>query len=371
MRLSYQASDAPLEEVVTQHQEYFQSLDSSQPPMAGASSSEASLPESRIHEPPSELENEARPDRETANENFQPPKSEDATPTVRSTSPGPQVRLPELQNPDDAVMDTFLTATSEQTKPATSTAEPSNATHMETDSSGALPTSPTSSSSRPFEIYTPPASSTPKAARTSHNPADYVPTIEHAQRHQKHLEESSRPRRLPTDAEIEAREEAAAQQLERIRDVRISVRFPSQDRLEASFGQTDNGQSLYNFVREHLEQHLAKELFILRYTGEKGRQTNVPDTETKRLIKDLGLRNRVLVTFTWDDEKASLEARGTKEVLKKESRSKAKSLQVQEVQGAMDNGDAGMKVDVGKKENAEGGEKKKSMPKWLQKLSKK
>ncbi|KAL9112480.1 MAG: hypothetical protein Q9227_003322 [Pyrenula ochraceoflavens] len=369
MNMSYQKTDVPMEVAVAQHQEYFRSLDSDQP---SANTSAVERQQSGI-----EGSNGAQPNQGLEEKNAgaaNTPESLGVTGDIHE-HPGPQVQLPELQDPNDTSANTNIQTPQNQETPSIEapTLSPSPSTAMDIDSSD-QPTSPISSNSRPFEVFTAASSTTPQAARTSHNPADYVPTIEHAQQHQKHLEASSRPRRLPTDAEIEAEKKAAAEALEKIQEVRISIRFPSQDRLEARFGQEDSGRSLYSFVQEHLEAQLRSEPFLLKYTGDKGRQTDVPNNESKKLIRDLGFKGGVLVTFAWDDMKASLEARATKEVLREESRSKAKDLKVQDMPSGPGENETGRKVDVGskQKENAtEGGEKKKVLPKWLQKTLKK
>jgi tether containing UBX domain for GLUT4 len=233
-----------------------------------------------------------------------------------------------------------------------------------------------SSSGRTLQVFAPPTSTTPSAALASHNPADYTPTIEHAQKHQRLLSESSRNVRLPSEAEIAAKATSEQEKLAAVKDVEIKIRFPDESAISARFSQIDTGASLYKSVRECLDEQWVNEPFVLRQPGIRGKGEVVPDDEKKKLIQGLGLKGRVLVIFGWDDNNASMEARSEKRVLKASLRQQAKPIEVQETNGADDDHDQGIRVRT-LKENAEEekeddkGKRKGGMPKWLKGLSKK
>lgn len=111
------------------------------------------------------------------------------------------------------------------------------------------------------------------------------------------------------------------------------------------------------------------EKFVLSYSsGTAKGWVVVPDDESKRLIRHLGLKGRVLVQFKWDESGgASKEALATKDVLKRERREEAKQLKVPEVPvvNEPEEEEEGTRVDVGKKEEEGGEKKKKGVPKWL------
>jgi tether containing UBX domain for GLUT4 len=208
----------------------------------------------------------------------------------------------------------------------------------------------------------------------AHNESDYTPTVEHAQIHQKLLQHHSRNVRLPTEAELAAQANEEAAKWAAVKEVEIKIRFPDQSAVSAKFGQDDTGSELYGFVRECFEERWQTEPFVLRNSGIRGKNETIPDSPNKKLIRDLQLKGRVLVIFGWDDTKASVEARGTKAVLKPELRAQAQELKVPDFQtpnsDAQD--DPGVRVNLAQKDSGpdEGGEKKK-MPKWLKGFGKK
>ncbi len=228
-------------------------------------------------------------------------------------------------------------------------------------------TRPTSTG-RPIQIFSPPTSSTPSAALTSYNSADYVPSIEHAKAHQKHLQEKSRNARLPSEAELAEQEAAESEKLKALKDVEIKIRFPDQSSAVSTFGQADTGTELYAFVRDDcLDDRWRGDKFVLSYSGSKGRAV-VPDDPSKRLIQHLGFKGRVLVNFKWDETGgASMAALGTKDVLKGERKQEAQTLKPLELPATPAEGDEeGVRVEIGKNEEDSGEKKKKKgMPKWL------
>jgi tether containing UBX domain for GLUT4 len=228
-------------------------------------------------------------------------------------------------------------------------------------------TRPTTSTGRPIQIFSPPTSTTPSVALTTHNPADYVPSIEHAKAHQRHLQEKSRNARLLSEAELAKQEAVEAEKLKALKEVEIKVRFPDQSSAVSTFGQTDTGAELYAFVRDDcLDERLRGEKFVLSYSGSKGWAV-IPDDSSKRLIQHLGLKGRFLVNFKWDENGgASMAALQTKDVLKRERKQEAQALRPPELPAMPgEEGEEGVKVDVGKKEEESGEKKKKGVPKWL------
>jgi tether containing UBX domain for GLUT4 len=321
LRLSFKLSDTPLEDAMTEIEGYFHSVDGSSQELADARTEGVSAA-------PAEAPSES-------------PEAMDTTEEGSNAAPD---------------------------EPAESVAEP---TEQPSTSDSARPTT---STGRPLSVFRPPTNTVPTAAQTQHNPADYTPTVEHAQIHQRMLSKSTLNKRLPTEKEIEAANLAEQERLDAIREVEIKIRMPDQSALSAKFKQEDTGAELYAFVRECLEERWQREAFQLRNLGVKAgsRDVVVPDDGRKRLIRDLGLKGRVLLVFGWNDQKASVEARMAKEILKAELRQVAVEFKVSEVQVQDDEGDVGKAVDVGKREeDGDGGKKKSGVPKWLKGLSKK
>lgn len=260
------------------------------------------------------------------------------------------------------------TTTSEETPPETTPLP-----HEEPSTHSSPQPEPTlSATSRPVSVFRPPSSSTPSAALMSHNDADYTPTVEHAQVHQRHLLQNSRNVRLPTEAELAAQANEEAAKWAAVKEVEIKIRFPDQSAVSAKFGPTDTAADLYDFIRECLEEKWRLETFVLRNPGVRGKTEVISDDAGKTLIRDFKLKGRVLVIFGWDDNKASIQARSTKSILKEELRAQAQELKVQDVAGlvADEKDDQGVRVNIAKKENtAEEGKTK--LPKWLKGFSKK
>lgn len=319
IRLSFKPTENPLEEAMAQIQGYFDSVE----PLV--TSQPTSLPQT--------TPTEAAP-----SASQQPEWTEDAV--LPDAPPLPETSEPPSQE---------LASKSETPAPQTTT-----------------------SSGRPLSVYRPPSSSTPAAARTTHNESDYTPTVEHAQIHQKLLADNSRNKRLPTEAEIAAQAEEEAAKWAQVADVEIKVRFPDQSAISSKFKQSDSGADLYGFVRDCLEDKWRSEAFFLKNPGVRGKNETIPDDATQKLIKNLQLRGRVLVVFGWDDTKAGMEARGAKAVLKPELRAQAQEIKVQDIPDVPGGAnDPGIKVNVAKKETTDdGGDKKSKLSKFLR-LSKK
>jgi tether containing UBX domain for GLUT4 len=319
LKLSFKPSDTPLEEAMAEIEAYFHSVDGSEIERKDAAALGLNaLPVEGPSEPPDDMDT-----------------TEGADP-----APGPSVTQGEAP----------LVPQSTEDVPR-----------------------PTTSTGRPLSIFRPPSNTVPTAAQTQHNPADFTPTVEHAQIHQRMLSRATLNKRLPTEKEIEEANLAERERLASIKDVEIKIRMPDQSALSSKFTQQDSGATLYAFVRECLEERWRGETFQLRHPGVKSdsKQSLVLDDEKKLLIRDLGLRGRVLLVFGWDDAKASVEARMEKNVLREDLRAQAQEFKVPEMQMQEDEADVGKAVHVGKSE-PEGGDKKKGgVPKWLKGLAKK
>lgn len=339
LRLSFRQTERPLEDALQETQAYFDSLDG--PPRSQPVQQETRTTSLPLQEQPATTgTNEA-----TDNEAVDTAMSESEPPGLTSTD----ADLPDVSSP--------------------SAPQPTELTEE-------LP-SPTS---RPVSVFRPPTGTTPSAAMSQHNEADFTPTVEHAQAHQRMLSEAGRNRRLKTDAELAAAAKEEAERLSAVKEVEIKIRFPDQSSLGAKFEHTDTGTMLYTFVREEcLDPQLQSEIFVLGVPGGagKGGMAVIPDS-SKRLIQDLHLHGRVLLVFAWDEKKASTAARGTKSVLRAELRARAQDVKAPEPPVSKEPEEKGTRVNVGggaagdeeKSEGSAGGIGKK-MPKWLKGLAKK
>ncbi|WPH03621.1 tether containing ubx domain for glut4 [Acrodontium crateriforme] len=194
-----------------------------------------------------------------------------------------------------------------------------------------------------ISVFLPPSSSTPAAALQPDDPAVFEPTIDHAKAHQAALQRSSKNTRLLSDAELEEQERERREKLALVQQVTIRVRYPDQSMIETTLQASDTAADLYSRVNSTLA--CAHEAFELRYTGSKGHET-LPNNSSKRLVRDLGFRGKVLVTMVWDTD-ASTQAK-TSPCLKEEYRSKATDLKV-ELASQQADSDAADNVVVNKK----------------------
>ena len=219
---------------------------------------------------------------------------------------------------------------------------------------------------RAISVFAPPTSSAPSAARQAFNEEDYEPTIDQARLHQARLNQSGRNKRLPTDAEIAAQQEAQRQKLANVKEVEIKIRFPDQRQVVSKFSAVDTGSNLYSFVKGLLERE--NEPFILNFSSARGPKTVPNDAET-HLISGLAMTGKVLVNFLWD-EGASVEARGGP-ILKDKYQSQARELQdlpVRELADRKENKslDATSSLEPSLQSSGEGkGKGIGKVPKWL------
>ena len=291
IRLSFRTSATPIEEAITQIDQYFKSIEAegsggTHSASVGLSDSKPDLAKATI---PDELENSKTP--------------------------------PEPLDPPDATL------------------QMSNETHKPSPATTPLPppSAVTGPSQRPISVFAPPSSSTPQAARQSHNEADYEPSIDHARLHQNRLNASSRNQRLLTDAEQRAQQEAQAQKLAEIKEVDIKVRFPDQTQVVCTFSSADTADELYYFVQNLLET--PTEDFSLNFRADEGVK-QVPRNSKQKLIKDLGIRGRMMLNFVWN-ESVDVTDRALKGKLKPEYMVQAKEHEIKEVEGMEVKGEGG------------------------------
>ena len=230
----------------------------------------------------------------------------------------------------------------------------------------------TSSSDRPITVFSPPSADTPSSAQVAYNEEDYIPSIEHAQAHQRQLVEASRPQRLLSDAELAAKAEAEEKRRAGIRDIDVKVRLPDQSQVVAKFGPSDSGHSLYEFVRScvspaYADIKFALNAFVSTVPARAGHATVIPDDDTL-LIKGLRLQGRVLVNFTWADNASSATHQKRTEILRSELRSQAQELKVEQPKPVFQESVA-PKTEAGPSNSADAGKsgakKTGGVPKWL------
>ncbi|KAF2099093.1 UBX domain protein [Rhizodiscina lignyota] len=221
--------------------------------------------------------------------------------------------VPEVQDPVPAISASDTVETSAHDEPTTA---PSSSTSPQ--ASTASPTA------RPMTVFAAPVAPSPQDPRFAFNDSDFEPTLDHAKLHQARLNNESRNKRLPSDAELAAAEKARDEKLATVAQVQVRVRFPDQTSILAAFKPQEPASCLYDEIRQMLESE--GEPFVLRYLGPNGLQTSLRDGK-ERLVPDLKLQGRVLMNFAWDD-KASVAAR-QKPVLKSQYRQQAQQIKVE------------------------------------------
>ncbi|KAL3485976.1 GLUT4 regulating protein TUG-domain-containing protein [Aspergillus germanicus] len=230
--------------------------------------------------------------------------------------------------------------------------------------------------SRPVIVYAPPSSNTPQSAQAAFNDTDYIPSVEHAQIHQRRLQAAGKNTRLQSDAEIAAAVTAEEERRASIKEIEVKIRLPDQSQLVSKFGQTDTSKTLYDFVRSCLAPTYAKEKFVLtNFSGpavSKGHNPSVPfqsvlpDSDQSLLIKNHGMIGRVLVNFSWDITASSAAQKSRSGILRPELQTRAQELKVQQTPDVMDtSGDVVVpaKADDSSKDGKKPGDRK--IPKWL------
>ncbi|KAL2852863.1 GLUT4 regulating protein TUG-domain-containing protein [Aspergillus pseudoustus] len=237
-------------------------------------------------------------------------------------------------------------------------------------------TEPTADESRSVTVYAPPSSNTPQSAQAAFDETDYVPSVEHAQIHQRRLQAASKNTRLRSDAEIAAASAAEEERRAAIKEIEVKVRLPDQSQLVSTFEQQDTSKNLYDFVRSCLAPMYAKEKFILtNFSGPAASKTHklnvpfqsvLPDSDHSLLIKNHGMTGRVLVNFSWDATASFAVQKSRSGLLRPELQTKAQELKVQQTPDVMDTSDdvvVSTKKDDSSKDGKKSGERK--IPKWL------
>lgn len=330
IKLTYKISETPLEEAMTQIQTYFDEVERTQKEKAVEVQKDV-----EIQEPEQQPQAQSQ---EVSEE-----------PQAASSSVKPEW----LE--DEQMQDVQATTSENTTNQPTQTID--------------LPELQPTVSDRPVSVYRPPTSNGPPVIKD--NDSDYTPTVEHAQIHQKLLQQESRNKRLPTDAELAAQQKEKDEELSKIASVEIKIRFPDQSAVSSKFGQQDTATTLYTFVRDCLLPKFRNEPFVLRNPGVRDKDGGLIKENDKKLILNLGLKARVLVVFGWDD-KASPLARATKVVLREDLRQQAKEYVAPSVPTLSNEAEEkGKVVDVGSSKKDDSSGSKGKMPKWLKGLGKK
>ncbi len=225
---------------------------------------------------------------------------------------------------------------------------------------------------RRISVHAPSSSTTLRAAQQAHNESDYIPSIAHAKLHQNRLQGSTHNQRLASYAEDENQQKAKARRLADTKALDLRIRFPDQTMVDTQFTNLDTAATLYECVRGLLRHEDAP--FSLRYNGSKGQKEvpkysipqepkEAPTGSTQRLIADLGIVDRTLVTFVWE-EGASTDARRDPS-LKAEHAQNAKEIQVQTFQGKDEEDTSAPDKPLGN--TKAGGGERKGMPAWMKK----
>lgn len=335
LRLSFKDTDTPMEQAVQQIAGFFQEKD--------VDSSSSKAPEAA---PP--------PAAESVKDQAAPTASEPAQP-IEAPAPEPEPMEDIVSTPEP---NSSLSATT--TQPTSPSALSSTSTPLPPD----------------LKVYLPPTSSTLQAASTPFNPKDYIPSIQHAQTHQRLLSSASENKRLLTDAELAIKEAEAREKLRAIATVDVKIRFPDQSQVMRKFERGTTVTDLRTFVRDCLNERVRVEPFGLEFwaasgvPGVKGpgggKLTLSNDNDERKLIEDLHMKGGVLITFTWAQSVPS-SIRGMKEILRDDLRSRAENIEVNDVGAKFVQEEETVKA--GPSENKDEAPKKKGLgggtPKWL------
>lgn len=283
LRLTFRVTETPMEEAIRDIETYFKSVEDDTPNESASQSNQtADAPESDITNTTSPNAEE-----EEIEAGQQPQPTEQSS---RTDSSSPQTH----SHPPISVQE--------------ETASPEENQQQHPSPESIPEPAPSITTPRPTAVYAPPTSSTPQAARQSYREEDYLPTVDQARAHQRNLKATSRPQRLPSDAELAAEKAAADSKLAAVRDIEVKIRFPDQSQVVSTFGQADSSASLYAYVRSCLREDLATQPFGLFYlppptaTPAKASSNSKPsalslirEEQTKLLIRDMKMTGRVLV----------------------------------------------------------------------------
>ncbi|TLD20492.1 hypothetical protein PspLS_08549 [Pyricularia sp. CBS 133598] len=156
---------------------------------------------------------------------------------------------------------------------------------------------------RGMQVFAAPSASTPAAALTKDPESAFQPTIMHAQLHQQRLQQNSVNKRLPSDREIEAKQQAEAAKLASIKEVSIKVRFPDNTSAQWTFGPEDTSASLYAEVRKVMADPTQPFKLVSPAAKGAGGTGDLVDGsgEKHNLIRAYRLEGRVIATVVWAD----------------------------------------------------------------------
>ncbi len=332
LRLSFRRTESPLEEAMAEIDEYFKSAEGEQIRFSHSANAE------KAESAPSVPEHLPAP-----NDSERPSPPDPSSPSHIRTPPLQSAALSSAQSPKG------------------------NEAQARLESSALLSNAPSAldqlimgPAERPISVFAPSSASTPAASRQAFNEKDYEPTIAHAKLHQARLATTGVNKRLPTDAELTAQAETQAKRIADVRELDIKVRFPDQMQVISKFSNLDTSNTLYDFVKGLMKRE--NEPFSLNFSSAQGPRS-VPKEGNLRLIGDLGMAGRVLVNVVWEAG-ASSEVRGGS-VLKPEFQTKAKQIEVKEIEGVEMEENVNEKVEEKGKQKDEGRERKGGVPRWL------
>ncbi|TLS26316.1 hypothetical protein PpBr36_05365 [Pyricularia pennisetigena] len=224
------------------------------------------------------------------------PKSEEPAAATQSSAqektPQPSISATSATEPQD-----LSTNNSQSTSQSN---DPTSAGQGTSQPEGAQSSS---SHGRGMRVFAAPSASTPAAALTKDPESAFQPTIMHAQLHQQRLQQNSVNKRLPSDREIEAKQQAEAAKLASIKEVSIKVRFPDNTSAQWTFGPEDTAGSLYSEVRNVMADPTQPfKLVSPAAKGPVGTGDLVDDSSEKHnLIRAYRLEGRVVATVVWAD----------------------------------------------------------------------
>ena len=333
IRLTFKATETPLEAAMGEITEYFSSLAPSQEAVASSSSKPADGARART-------EMKSIPDTTADNA---------AVPEEGAAKQEPSEDLAMSDAPTAPIVENDVIASSSETQPTQENETPVTASSPPPPP----PETTTPTTINGMSVYRPPSSNTPAAALQPDDPSVFEPSVDHAKSHQANLQQAGRNTRLLSDKELAEQEEERLARIASVQSVIVRVRYPDQSQIETTIYPSETAADLYGKVMETLAA--APEPFELKYTGNKGHET-IPNTPKKRLVKDLGFKGRVLVTLIWSPEASAAAQRGPS--LKEEYRRHATDLKV-ELATQQQAGESAHRTAMAKKETAgpEGGKK--------------
>ena len=326
LRLSFKSTNTPMEEAMKEISDYFAA--SAPPAPVVSPTAEKTMPMEGVEE------TTAAPGAHAAADG-----NMSSMPNADAENAAAPAESEAAQDPSDDTVMTPPAPSSEAERPHEDSSVIASSSEGPIEPYISSPTTDESSappSANRISVYKPSTSTTPSAALTPHNPSDYEPLVEHAQSHQATLARASQNRRLQSDAEIAASEKERQQALESIKTATLRIRFPDQMMIDLTITAAETVTSLHNTVRDMLEN--PAEPFMLRQTGPRGQpitleqqqqqqpQQSSGSADERKLIKDLGMGGRVLLTMVWDTA-ASTQAREAP-VLKAAMRDQARELKV-------------------------------------------